>query len=101
MNTLTESQAQIFSDAADRAIAWLTSLDAVAEKVVEQKKVYDKFGTEIKIGSIVRAKGSKIDRVVSGMNFLANRVEIVADRVDGKDGVSWRSWMTSEGLTVQ
>ena len=92
----TEAQVEEISKAADRAIAWLVSTDT------KDNIVTDSRGQEIVVGSIIRAKGSKIDRVVQSILHPEDGITVVvADRVDNKNCVNWRSWLyNTKGMTV-
>lgn len=73
-----------------------------AETVVTTPTTYtNSKGTEIAVGAIIRADGSKIDRSVTNIYLICGSSYIVADRLDHKGyGRNFRAYLGGEDVTV-
>lgn len=65
----------------------------VVESIINNK------GIEIKLGDVVVAKGSKIERVVKRISTNLDKIEIWGIRVDGLNN-GWSKWLDGNELKI-
>ena len=63
------------------------------------ESIINKKGIEIKLGDVVVAKGSKIERVVKQISTNLDKIEIWGVRVDGLDN-GWSKWLDGNELKI-
>ena len=66
------------------------------------QSIINKKGIEIKLGDVVVAKGSKIERIVRQIKSpfgKPDKIEINAIRVDGLDKV-WSKWLDADEIKI-